>query len=177
MEDIDNPPFRILYKDAAGTQFESKRPAEVSNLLSKIPIPLSEGSLISITAKSKDSQRHRTEAPSPEASCDVKGASFVEQLSKNESPWNYLAINFKENSKLNISNASSSSSRLRSVFTTLFWSGLWVSFTVFIRKDPVVKKANERKVEDEEIWRIIGMSPAMAAATARGLQIKTKQIS
>ena len=38
MDNIFNPPFRILEKDAAGTQFEPKRPAEVSNLSSKIPI-------------------------------------------------------------------------------------------------------------------------------------------
>ena len=112
MDDIDNPPFRILDKYAAGTQFEPKRPAEMSNLFSKILIPPSEGGLISITTKSKDSPRCGTEAPSPEASGDVKGASFVEQINENESPQNILAIDFREDSNLNISNASSSSSRL-----------------------------------------------------------------
>ena len=131
MDDIDNPPFRIPEKDAAGIQLEPKRPAEVPNLWSKILIPPSKGSLIHITAKSKDSPRCRTEAPSPEASGDVKEASFVEQLSENESPQNNLAINFKEDLKINILNDSISPSKLRHVFTALFWSGLWASFTVF----------------------------------------------
>ena len=64
-------------------------------------------------------------------SIDVKGASFVEELGENEGPQNNLAINFKEDLKLNITNDSSSSSGLRSVFTALFWSGLWASFIVF----------------------------------------------
>ena len=131
MDNIFNPPFRILEKDVAGTQFELKRPAKVSNLLSKIPILPSKGGSISITTQSKDSLRHRMEAPSPCASGDFKGASFVEQLGENESPQNNLEIDLKEDSKVNFSNTFSSFSRLRSLFTALFWSGLWASFTVF----------------------------------------------
>ena len=78
MDLIDSQAIRILDKDAAGMQFELKRPAEVSILSRKILIPPPEGGLISITAKSKDSPRCGTEAPSPAASDDVKGASFDE---------------------------------------------------------------------------------------------------
>ena len=42
---------------------------------------------------------------------------------------------------------------------------------LFFWKDPAVKKAIERKAKAEEILRIIGMSHAMAEATAQGLQI------
>ena len=107
-----------------GTQFEMKRPAKVSNLLCKILILPSKGSLISIIAQSKDSLRRGMEAPSPEVSDDFKGASFLEQLGEIESPRNNLEINLKEDSKVNFSNTFRSFSRLRSLFTTLLWSGL-----------------------------------------------------
>ena len=89
---------------------------------------------ISITAQSKDSLRRGKEAPSSEASGDVKGVSFVEQLGENKGPRNVLASNLREDLRLNISNIFSSLSRLRSLFTALFWSGLWASFTVFFGK-------------------------------------------
>ena len=80
MDNIFNLPFRILEKDAAGMQFEPKRPAKVSNLLHKIQILPSKGSLISITAQSKDSLRRGMEAPSPEASGDFKGHILLSNL-------------------------------------------------------------------------------------------------
>ena len=75
MDDIDKSTFRIPEKDAAGTQFEPKAPANVSDFSSKIPIPLSDKGLASTQSKSKDSPRRRKDAPSPDASGDVKGAS------------------------------------------------------------------------------------------------------
>ena len=171
MTPTDSQTSKILDKDAAGTQLEPKRPAEVSNLSNKIPIPLPDSGLITITANSKDSPRRRTEPPSPEAARGIKGGSFVEHLGKNEGPRNKLAIDFKEDTQLRILNILSSSSGLRSVFTAVFWTRLWVSFTSLFKEDPSMKKAKEKKAEAEEILRIIGLSPEMAMATARGLQI------
>ena len=134
MTSTDSLAPKIPDKDAAGMQLEPKKPAGVSNSLSnKIPIPPPDGGSISITANIKDSPRYGTEGPFPEAPGNEKGGSFVDQVIENE-PRNKLAIDFKEDSTLNILNISSSSSALRSVFTAVFWTGLLVSFTSFLRK-------------------------------------------
>ena len=174
MTSTDSQATKIPEKDAAGTQLEPKRPAEVSNSLSNdISIPPLDSSSISINTNSKDSPRRGMEAPFPEAPGDVKGGSFVEELHENEGPQNELAIDFKEDAQVNIFNISSSSSGLKSVFTVVFWTGLWVSFTSLFKEDPAIKKAKEKKAEAKEILRIIRLSSEMATATAQELQINS----
>ena len=118
---MDSQATKIPDKDAVGTQLEPKRLAEVLISLSNdIPIPPPDNRSIGITAHSKESPKCGTEDPFPEAPGDNKGENFVERIVKNEGLQNNLAIDFKEDTELNILNISSSSSGLRSVFTAIF---------------------------------------------------------
>ena len=99
MNDIDESKIRIPEKDAAGTQLEPKASAEVSDFSSKIPIPPSDRGLASTQSKSKDSPRRGKDAPSPDASGDVKGARSDELLDEIEGPRNNFRIEFKEDPK------------------------------------------------------------------------------
>ena len=48
-----------------------------------------------------------------------------------------------------------------------------MSFASFFKGDPAIKKVKERKAEAEEILRNVRLSPKMAKATTRGLQINS----
>ena len=86
------------------------------------------------------------EAPSLAAS--VKGANFDEQLEENEGPWNNLAIDLNEDqvdSASNFTDNSSLSSGIKSMFTVIFCSDLWASFTGFFRTECKKQKKGRHK--------------------------------